>query len=530
MKKRFLGILMISIFLAVTPLLVCGQKTLTILHTNDTHSALFPFGPGDYYGGIARMSHLIKMLRSRNAHVLALNAGDVFVGSFEFNKYLGYPELRIMQNLYDGMCLGNHELDLGIDALTGVLSGVIPQDQPIALPVLCANIDLSSYPDLNSMIKPSLIKEIGGMKIGIIGVVNTDAQNYSPEVGALLTDPFQAAGVQAATLRAQGCNIVICVSHLGKVYDVAGLSQVPGIDIIVGGHSHDALKKAILASGKIIVQAGEYGRWLGELKVTYDGQSVSLKSYTLHPVDGRIENDPSLRRSLALLRMGIVQDPRFGEVYTDRVARADWTIDNEWKPGSSYRDTPLGDFGADAIRWGVQQAGYSVDMALDVTGYIVSKIYPGKVVGNDLLRVVPYGYDPGSGLGFKINIVELDGGTLLALLEYSVSMVEFTRDLCLDPSGITFKYDSSRPAAPLGQFSRLDPTSVMVNGSPINPMQLYKVAINEQIYRTLLSLGVQPYSVTETGLFLYNVVRDYARSLNHIRSKAEGRIIDTAVQ
>jgi 2',3'-cyclic-nucleotide 2'-phosphodiesterase (5'-nucleotidase family) len=530
MKKRFLGILLIAIFLSGAPLLVCGQKTLTILHTNDTHSALFPFGPGDYYGGIARMSRLIKRLKANNAHVLVLNAGDVFVGSFEFNKYLGYPELRIMQNLYDGMCLGNHELDLGVDALTGILSGVIPQGQPITLPVLCANIDLSAYPALNSMVKPSMIKQIGGIKVGIIGVINTDAQNYSPEVGALLTDPFQAAGAQAAALRAQGCSIVICVSHLGLVYDIAGLSQVPGIDIIVGGHSHDALKKPILAGGKIIVQAGEYGRWLGVLKVNYDGQSVTLKSYNLCPVDARLEKDPGLRSYLAKLRAGIVLDPRFGEVYTDRVARADWTIDNEWKPGSSYRDTPLGDLGADAIRWGVQRAGYNVDMALDVIGYIVSRIYVGKVVGNDILRVVPYGYDPASGLGFKINVVELDGGTLLALLEYSVSMVEFTRDLCLDPSGISFKYDSSKPAAPLGQFSRLDLTSVMVNGSPINPVRLYKVAINEQIYRTLIGLGVQPYSVTETGLFLYNIVRDYARSLNHIRTKAEGRIIDTAVQ
>ncbi len=124
-------------------------KTLTILHTNDTHSALLPFGhpsmPGPFgdiasdrgpgscgratlvreSGGIARMATLIKRARMREKNVLALNAGDVFVGSFEFNKYLGYPELKIMEGLYDAMALGNHEFDLGLDVLAGVVSGQI---------------------------------------------------------------------------------------------------------------------------------------------------------------------------------------------------------------------------------------------------------------------------------------------------------------------------------------------------------------------------------------------------------------------
>jgi 5'-nucleotidase / UDP-sugar diphosphatase len=528
MSRKLFLVLVVSVFLAGVPYLSCGQKTLTILHTNDTHSALFPFGPQDNYGGIARMSTLIKSLKSKNAHVLALNAGDVFVGSFTFNRYLGYPELKIMQNLYDAMELGNHEFDLGLDALTGVVSGALAGDAPITMPLLCANINLSAYPVLAGFVKSSVIKELGGMKIGIIGVLNTDAQNYSADVAALLTDPFNAAGIEAAALRAQGCNIIICVSHLGLAYDVAGLSQVPGIDIIVGGHSHDALKEPILAGGKIIVQAGDYGKYLGELKVSYDGSAVTLKKYVLHRVDGKINKDPKLHHILNALRVGVEQV--FGQVFTSRVATADWLIDNEWPKGSSFRDTPLGNFGTDGVRWGVQKKGYSVDMALDVMGYIVDRIYKGKVVGDDIMRIVPYGYDPATGLGFKIDIIELDGGTLLALLEYTVSMVEYTTDLCLDVSGISFQYDSSKPAAPLGEISRVDPASVKINGQPIDPAALYKVAVSNQIYNTLIGLGITPYSHTETGLFEYNLVRDYAKSLNHLRYKAEGRIIDTIIQ
>jgi len=530
MKGKFLGILVLSAFVLGLPSIARGQ-TLTILHANDTHSALFPFGPQGTVGGIARMSALIRSLKAKNDHVLTLHAGDVFVGSFEFNEYLGYPELQIMQKLYDAMELGNHEFDLGVDTLTGILTGVIPGGPPISLPILCANIDLSSHPTLGSIVKPYLIKNLGKFKIGLIGVLNTDAQNYSPEVAALLTDPYQAAGLQAATLRAMGCNIVICVSHLGQMYDVLGLSQVPGIDIIVGGHSHDVLKKPVLAGGKIIVQAGAYGMYLGELKVALNGSTVVLQSYTLHRIDKTIPKDPKLAGTIAALRTGILQDPRFGNVLTARVATADRLMTDSWIPGNPYRDTPLGNLVADAIKTGVINSGYSIDIGLEVMGYTAFQLYKGKIVGNDILRCVPYGYDPTSGLDFKIDIIEIDGGTLLALLEYSVSIVEYADDLSLEPSGLTFQYDSSQPASTtLGVLSRIDPTSVMIHGQPINPTAHYRIALNEQIYKTLEGLGVTPYSVTETGLLEYNLVRDFVQGLNHVDYQAEGRVIDTAIK
>jgi 5'-nucleotidase len=125
-------------------------EELVILHTNDTHSNLFPFGPHNQYGGIARMSTMIKNRRAANTNVLALHAGDVFVGTFAFNKYLGYPEFKIMEGLYDAMCLGNHEFDLEPDVLGYVLAGNnpvegVPFGPAVSLPILSANVDLSGY-------------------------------------------------------------------------------------------------------------------------------------------------------------------------------------------------------------------------------------------------------------------------------------------------------------------------------------------------------------------------------------------------
>lgn len=307
MIRRFWRVMVVCLLVLSVPLASAPRKTLlTILHTNDTHSTLFSFGPMDSWGGIARMSAKIKELKQDSLNTLVLNSGDVFVGTFEFNKFLGFPELKIMESLYDAMCLGNHEFDLGLDALLGVLSGQIAGGDPVGLPILCANVNLEASPALKSFVKPYIVKQVGGIKVGLIGVVNTDALNYSPEVFALLTDPFQAAGQAAYALRnVEGAEIVICLSHLGKMYDIAGLSQVPGIDVIVGGHSHDALTKPIVANGKIIVQAGEFGRYLGKLVIEKGSSGVRLVSDRLYPIDWWVPRDPALYSTLNFLKDGI---------------------------------------------------------------------------------------------------------------------------------------------------------------------------------------------------------------------------------
>jgi len=539
MNGKFLRVLVLAFFVLSVPLLWSAQKTaLTILHTNDNHSTLFPYGPQDGWGGIARVSSLIKELKYRRQNVLVLNSGDVFVGTFEFNKYLGYPELKIMEGLYDAMCLGNHEFDLGLEALLGVVSGQIGGGRPVALPILCANVNLEGMPALKNFVRPYIVKRVGRLRVGLTAVVEANPIDYSPGVSALLSDPFQAAGQAAFMLRnVEQTDIVVCLSHLGKNYDVMGLSQVPGIDIIIGGHSHDALFEPILANGKIIVQAGEFGHYLGELTVKVEGTQVKLVHQKLHPVDRRTRPDRTLLPMLHMLRTGIAMDPRFGPVYTKRIAQAPWDLEEKWDLMRPERDTPLGNLVADAIRTEVAAAGFPVDFALEANGYIAYKIHKGKVVGNDILKSVPYGYDPASGLGFKFDVVLLAGLQILAGLEYSVSMVEYVDDASMQASGLTFEYDSTK--APMGpeqliynlthgipEWGRVNPFSIKVNGSPINLAGTYWVAMSEQLHKFLLANGLVPYAEMQTGLFEYNVVRDYMAQQNVLNYGIEGRIVD----
>ena len=173
---------------------------------------------------------------------------------------------------------------------------------------------------------------------------------------------------------------------------------------------------------------------------------------------------------------------------------------------------------------GVDHAGYAVDCALEAIGYIGHKIYAGKVVGNDVMLSVPYGYDPNSGLGFKINVVSLYGAELLGGLEYTLGFVEYTDEMALQVSGLTFRYDSSQPAG-----SRLDPASVAINGIPLSPNGIYRVALNEKLTGLLAGLGLDLQGRVEaTGLLEFNLVKAYMQELNHLHYTSQGRIIDAA--
>jgi hypothetical protein len=136
-------------------------------------------------------------------------------------------------------------------------------------------------------------------------------------------------------------------------------------------------------------------------------------------------------------------------------------------------------------------------------------------------------------LGFKIKSVLLAGVQILAGLEYTLSHVEYTDELAMQVSGLTFEYDSNKDPVPTdglkeGQLSRLDPYSVKVNGAPLDPYGAYWVAMNEQLVSLLGSAGLVPLAEMETGLFEYNLVRDFMRRLRFLAYTSEGRIIDTA--
>ena len=249
---------------------------LTILHTNDMHSRIDPFGPNDKRyanrGGMSRIATLVEQIRNKESNVILLDAGDIFQGTPYFNLFGGEVELKLMSQMkYDASTLGNHDFDNGIDGFNNVLHNA-------NFPFLCANYDFNQT-ILKGKTKPYHIIEKQGIKIGIFGIgIELDGLVDSRLYGnTKYKDPIAAANKYAKLLKEKhACNAVICLSHLGYEYESETLSdkilakETENIDLIIGGHTHTFLEKAVTSPNKVgkptlINQAGWAALSLGRV-------------------------------------------------------------------------------------------------------------------------------------------------------------------------------------------------------------------------------------------------------------------------
>jgi 5'-nucleotidase len=256
-------------------------RSVTILHTNDTHSRMEPFpmdgGRNQGMGGVAARAGMIRDIRNQVESVLLLDAGDIFQGTPYFNYYKGEPEMKAMQMMgYDACTMGNHDFDGGIENFANQLSHV-------RFPVVICNYDFTGTP-MESKYHPYTIIKKGGLKIGIIGVgielkglVSEDLSN-----GVKYLDPVAQSAYYAALLKKKGCDMVICLSHLGfdykndiqKISDLKLAKASTDIDLIIGGHTHTFLNEPVRMTNKIgrevlINQVGWGGIKMGRLDYVF---------------------------------------------------------------------------------------------------------------------------------------------------------------------------------------------------------------------------------------------------------------------
>ena len=307
-----------------------GKKTLTILHTNDLHSNFIGLGPASDYtpfnlnddktrGGYARLAALIaERTKARESHgpVLVLDGGDYSMGT-AFGAAIRETgaELQLMSRMgYDAITIGNHEYDLGPDGLAmaidvAVKAGRIPA--VVASNTSFVAVD-AALTDLQRLAKEGVIRryvvvERGRMRVGIFGLISRQAGFYAVGAGGVtFSDPVETAKEMVKLLReTEKVDVVICLSHGGLEKakdgsctdgeDVQLVKAVPGIDVVIGGHTHTALEEALIVNGRTpVVQAGKYGQHLGELVITLDGDKLQVESYRLHPIDDTIAGDRAI--------------------------------------------------------------------------------------------------------------------------------------------------------------------------------------------------------------------------------------------
>ena len=270
MNKKYFSLLILTVFMCGT--VVFGQKSIVILHTNDTHSRIEPVPESDRIagnkGGVVRRINYIEQVRKENKNVLLFDAGDFLQGTPYFNLFKGEVETEAMNLMrYDAVTLGNHEFDYGLEILEKVVSRA-------KFPIISSNYDFSGTP-LNNLIKPYLILKKDGVKIGVIAI-NIQPRgliasgNYE---GMKFLPPERVANELALKLKTTDrCDMVICLSHLGYTADKRLVGQTRNIDIIIGGHSHTHMKtpdilKNIDNKNVMVFQTAGRGIYVGRIDV-----------------------------------------------------------------------------------------------------------------------------------------------------------------------------------------------------------------------------------------------------------------------
>lgn len=263
--------------LVVQPPLAADETLVTILHTNDTHSQIDPLPANDRYagrGGVARRATLVRRVRAENPNTLLLDAGDAFQGTPYFNLYKGEAEFKAMSLLgYDVMTLGNHDFDNGVESLAAMMKFA-------NFDFVSANYDLKGTP-LEARVKPYVVKEKGGVRVGIFGLgINLEGLN-APNTfrGVRYRDPVGVSREIVQTLRGtERCPVVVCLSHLGyypepkdnQIGDTQLAAAVDGIDFIVSAHTHTFMEEPVLVrtpagAESIVFQVGKSGINLGRV-------------------------------------------------------------------------------------------------------------------------------------------------------------------------------------------------------------------------------------------------------------------------
>ena len=400
-NKRFLYIL-ITILVVASFLGIPGnlksyagetqELYFCILHTNDIHSELIPHlpavgnnsqGKDPTVGGVARLATAVNEIRESKMKegepVLLFDAGDFLGGApFAWLALDGYAaELTIMQQMgYNAVAIGNHEYDYGPDVLAQYLvKAGYPEAHQKTL-VLASNTE--APPD-NPLAAQGLYMKTGmfvlenGLKVGVFSIIGKNAVELIGDAGDVqFLDQYKTARQMVNELKAQGANVIVDISHSGVDEDREMAREVPGIDVIVGGHSHTALYTPILEGDTIIVQAGCWGEYLGQLELAYNPDTGKVRVRNeedghpfLIPIDSSFASDPEINalvQEYTLILNAHIAEMTGGKIdnIMDTVATSDFILSNQ----PPLSETPLGDFVADAMRMVVQNiTGERVDIA-----------------------------------------------------------------------------------------------------------------------------------------------------------------------
>jgi 5'-nucleotidase / UDP-sugar diphosphatase len=437
--------LALALSLAVIFSIAAQQKTecnvkVTLLQVND----VYQFAPVDQgtKGGLGRVLTLKKSIQQENPNTLFLLAGDTISPSVESITYKGAQMIEVWNTIgLDYATFGNHEFDFGPD----VLKARIKESK---FGWVAANVVDTTTNKTFADVPPFVVREFGGVKIGIFGLVLPETKTSSkPGNNVEFRNPCDTAKEMVSQLHAQGVKVVIALTHLSMREDKE-VARCSDVDLIIGGHEHTLLESHAGSAPifKMTADARELGRI--DLNISPTGELESI-DWKIIPVDSAT---PEATEFSAIYK-------KYAQLLAELakpIGRTSVKLDAR-SAENRNQETNVGNFIADAFR-----RSMASDVGLMNGGSVRADtiIGPGRLTTRDLLSILP----------FKNNLVKIEvtGATLRATLEHGVSRSAEDAEPGRFPqvSGVQFSFDARKPAG-----SRL--VDVKVNGLPLDDAKKY---------------------------------------------------------
>ena len=463
---------------AVTVKAADDTKQIDVLFTHDTHSHLDSFstiinGEQKEVGGFAKIKTLINEKKKEDPDTLILDGGDFSMGTLIQTVYdTEAAELRMLGYLgYDVTTFGNHEFDYRSQGLANMLKAAKSSGETLPEIVVC-NVDWDSMEKagLNDGqkqiqsafetygVKDYVMVQKGDVKIAVVGVFGKDALECAPTCELSFKDPVEAVKKTVEEIKKnEEADMIACVSHGGtwedesKSEDELLARAVPDLDLIISGHTHSELQKAIRHGNTYIVSCGEYGRNLGSLSMTQNSDGRwNLSAYELIPVSEDVKADKATQERIDALMDTVDTNylADFGYTRKEVLAQNDVEFNSLEEMGTEHKELNLGDIMADAYVYAVENSEYydgdPVDVAVVPSGTVRDTYTKGDITVEDVYNSFSLGIGKDGVAGYPLINAYLTGKELKLVAEVDASISDFMTTARLYCSGLKFTYNPHR--------------------------------------------------------------------------------------
>ena len=476
----------------------CTQETnvTTILFTHDLHSHFLPqpTAEGGESGGYARLKTVIDGERAMNPDALLVDGGDFSIGSLIQTLYTTQAaELRTMGAMgYDAVTIGNHEFDhKGVGFAEMLNSAKAAQQAAVELLLVDARPleNMDAYRERFGPVTPVLptlleanyapaddnpdrafirsamedygvtdcmTLERGGVTYGLFGLMGVDSDECAPTSGFTRTDAAKAAKRCVETLKGEGAEIIVCLSHSGTGDSLASSEDeelakaVDGIDVIVSGHTHSTLAEPLVVNDTYIVSSGPYCQNLGSLTFSWDdGGEKRLLDYRLIPIDETVAEDPEIAGLVEQWKdmVGETYLARYGLTYDEVLTHTDYDLAT---PASAVQENNgLGTLVSDAFLWADRtlNAAYADSphtVSVTADGVLRANLPAGDLTAAMAFDVLSMGVGEDGTSGFPLVAVYLTGKELKAAMEVDASVTPIMPAAQLYMSGAKYAFNTKR--------------------------------------------------------------------------------------